>query len=114
MNCEKKSFLLYFDNYCNIAHLPRDQKGLLLDAIYLCAYNAASRIPSSQSYADLCEEMEPETFMAFRFILQTLQRDAAKWWEKQERYQRAAQRRLTEKEEEAAPDHRGASSDTYE
>jgi len=110
MNCEKKSFLLYFDNYYCIANLPLEQKGLLLDGIYLCAYNAANRIASNQGYAPIFERMTDDTLMAFRFISDTIQRDAAKWWEKQERYQLAAQRRVAaKKEEEAALLAEGAS-----
>jgi len=63
----KKSFVLYCDTYESIKELPIDDKGSLLDAIFL--YSTCGQIPKMSGLASL----------AFSFIKQSLDRDFIKW-----------------------------------
>lgn len=89
----KKSFLLYFDMYPMISRLPAEQKGELLDALFLFAQKEAEKQGSGESVPGQRPDMKPETEMAFRFMAETIRRDTDKWREKHVRYQKAAQER---------------------
>lgn len=66
----KKSFVLYTDTYESIKDLSNEQKGILLNAIFVYA----------QSH-DLIK-LDSTTKMAFSFIRQYLDRDEYSWNEK--------------------------------
>lgn len=80
---DKKSFILYTDTYEAIADLSQEDKGDLLDAIYLHAMGKEVK------------PMEGEVAMAFKFLVITMNRDAEKWEE------------IRQKRSEAGKRHRG-------
>lgn len=63
----KKSFVLYQDQYPPIKGLTQEQKGYLLDALFL--YQTGEPVP----------EVDPVVMMAFSFFKQTLDRDEDKY-----------------------------------
>lgn len=65
----KNSFILYCDNYEAIKDLTNEEKGQLLDAIFV------------YSMTNVVQELNPVIKMAFGFIKQSLDRDRKKWEE---------------------------------
>lgn len=70
----KKSFVLYADQYEVVRELSVPQKAWLLDAMFLFALGENEGAPP-----------DPAAYIAFRFIRQQMQRDAAKYAERAER-----------------------------
>ena len=91
---EKKSFVLYFDAFENIAPLPLEQKGELLAALFQYAMDAAAGTGTPEGELARHPGMSPDTRMAFSFIAGTIRRDTEKWHAKHRRYRDAALRRL--------------------
>ena len=98
---EKKSFVLYFDMYPNVRSLPLDQKGELFSAVFEYAAEEAEGDDLRNKEMVLARHpcMDGGTRMAFSFIAEAIHRDTVKWRQKQERYQKAAEKRW-EKETE--------------
>jgi len=63
----KKSFILYHDQFDAIEDLTVEQKGNLLNAIFI--YSRCGKISN----------LDPVVNMAFKFFRVTLDRDAEKW-----------------------------------
>lgn len=77
----KTSFILYADAYDNIKTLDDAQLGRLLRAIYI--YHRGEDLP----------EMDPAVGMAFSFLRQAFDRDAAKYQEKCEKAKESIRKR---------------------
>lgn len=90
---DKKSFLLYFDMYPSIRGLPPEQRGYLLSALFEYADGAWKSGCGKESVLQKFPQMNEAARMAYSFIAEAVQRDTEKWREKQERYQKAAEKR---------------------
>ena len=66
-NISKKSFLLYRDTYDAIKNLKKEEKGDLLDALYL--YSSGKKLP----------EMSPMANLAFSFMKRSLDQDTERY-----------------------------------
>ena len=94
MGNQKKSFVLYFDNYLMIRRLPVPQRGYLLDALF-CYADRVRRDTSCtvDEVLRLFPQMEPQTQSTFSFMASNLRRDAMRWLHQREvRTQRREQR----------------------
>ena len=89
----KKSFVLYFDAYPNIAGLPAEQKGELFSALFEYAMAEAGAPAEEDVVLNQHPEMGVAARMAFSFMAKSIRRDTEKWREKHVRYQQAAQQR---------------------
>lgn len=95
----KKSFVLYFDDFPCVEHLPSDQRGELLSLFFRYAI-AEDRAPTdAMELADQVPGLTEETRMAFQFIAKSIRRDTMCWKEKESRYQAAARRRVAQQSE---------------
>lgn len=77
---QKKSFLVYFDNYPMVQALPLEQRGLLLTALF--EYGMAAGEPDSPSIPEILEAfpaMTEETRMACLFMCSNIHRDTQRW-----------------------------------
>ena len=77
---QKKSFLVYFDNYPMVQALPLEQRGLLLTALF--KYGMAAGEPDSPSIPEILEAfpaMTEETRMACLFMCSNIHRDTQRW-----------------------------------
>lgn len=77
---QKKSFLVYFDNYPMVQALPLEQRGLLLTALF--EYGMAAGEPDSPSIPEILEAfpaMAEETRMACLFMCSNIHRDTQRW-----------------------------------
>lgn len=77
---QKKSFLVYFDNYPMVQALPLEQRGLLLTALF--EYGMAAGEPDSPSIPEILEAfpaMTEETKMACLFMCSNIHRDTQRW-----------------------------------
>lgn len=77
---QKKSFLVYFDNYPMVQALPLEQRGLLLTALF--EYGMAAGEPDSLSIPEILEAfpaMTEETRMACLFMCSNIHRDTQRW-----------------------------------
>ena len=77
---QKKSFLVYFDNYPMVQALPLEQRGLLLTALF--EYGMAAGEPDSPSLPEILEAfpaMTEETRMACLFMCSNIHRDTQRW-----------------------------------
>lgn len=90
---KRRSILFYFDNYHLVAGLPDAQLGLLFRALMECGQLEAEGQDGITDFAQRYPTMEEGTRMAFRFMADTLRRDAAAYREKCANYSAAAQRR---------------------
>lgn len=77
---QKKSFLIYFDNYPMVQGLPPEQRGWLLTALF--EYGMAAGEPDGRSIPEILEAfpaMTEETKMACLFMCSNIQRDTQRW-----------------------------------
>ena len=77
---QKKSFLIYFDNYPMVQGLPPEQRGWLLTALF--EYGMAAGEPGGRSIPEILEAfpaMTEETKMACLFMCSNIQRDTQRW-----------------------------------
>ena len=77
---QKKSFLVYCDNYPMVQALPLEQRGLLLTALF--EYGMAAGEPDSPSIPEILEAfpaMTEETRMACLFMCSNIHRDTQRW-----------------------------------
>ena len=77
---QKKSFLVYFDNYPMVQALPLEQRGLLLTALF--EYGMAAGEPDSPSIPEILEAfpaMTEETRMACLCMCSNIHRDTQRW-----------------------------------
>lgn len=95
-NMQKKSFLMYFDNYACLSALSDVQRGKLLLLLYQYAMEADRHSLEPESFLQNGPELPPETRMAFLFVAQSIRRDTDRWRAKQQRYSAAARRRTEE------------------
>ena len=100
---KKRSILLYFDNFRQVADLPDEQLGILLRALMECGEKEANGEDGitglRDRYPKLCEKAQ----MAFSFMADTIRRDAAVYAEKCANYRSAAQRRREQQEAQDSP-----------
>ena len=94
---EKKSFLMYFDNYPCLTALPDAQRGKLLLLLFRYAMEADRHPVEPESFIEQEPDLPPETRMAFLFVAQSIRRDTDRWRVKRQRYSEAAQRRREER-----------------
>lgn len=105
----KKSFVLYFDDFPCVEHLPSDQRGELLSLFFRYAI-AEDRAPTdAMELADQVPGLTEETRMAFQFIAKSIRRDTMCWKEKESRYQAAARRRMAAAKSEGESTRRRSS-----
>ncbi len=97
---DKKSFVLYFDNYPSIAHLPAEQRGEILSALFEYAQAEAEGPSELRVVLDQHPAMSAESRMACYFMAKNIQRDTEKWREKHARYAKAAQERVNKGKED--------------
>ena len=86
---QKRSFLLYFDNYPMIQGLSDEQRGMLLTALF--DYAIAAIQPDGKTIAQIMEAvpaMTEETKMACRFMCSNIKRDTQRWLNRQEGHNR--------------------------
>lgn len=91
---DKKSFVLYFDNYPSIAHLSAEQRGEILSTLFEYAQAEADGPSELQVVLDRHPAMSLESRMACYFMAKNIQRDTEKWREKHARYAKAARERV--------------------
>lgn len=101
-NNRKNSFVLYRNMRKHMAKLPREQQGALLMAIMDYADSAADGQTDMAAVLTQYPDMAPETRMAFSFIADVIRMDTEKWHQKQQNYQKAAQKRQEEKQSAAS------------
>ena len=90
---QKKSFLLYFDNYPCLTALSDVQWGKLMLLLFRYAMEADRHPVEPESFIEQEPDLPPETRMAFLFVAQGIRRDTDRWRVKQQRYSEAARRR---------------------
>ena len=93
MDNQKKSFLLYHDNYPMLLYLSPEQRGWLLTALYVYAGELSrGEDVSMEDVTKRFPKMTEETRMAFGFMGSNISRDTKKWFAQQQyRSQRKAQ-----------------------
>lgn len=100
----KKSFVLYFDCFCSVSTLAMEQRGELFSALFEYAMEiakeSAKESVSQEAILLRYPNMSAEARMAFCFIAETIRRDTEKWWQKHERYAKAARERISKRQEE--------------
>ena len=95
---KKTGFVMYFDNCGCVEMLPMEQRGQLFTDLFGYA-QAAMEGTTPLEYLQHCPGLQPPGQMAFLLIAETIRRDTEKWRQKRERYQEAAVKRWTEKQE---------------
>ena len=106
MNLEKKSFLLYLDNWEAVQALNVEQRGWLLTVVYEYAM-ALGRVdaPDVWTFLERYPDMEDMTRVACAFICATIARDTRKWLAQQEsRQKKALERQHTQPNSRAKED----------
>ena len=98
MSTEKKSFLIYFDNFRCINTLSYHQLGILFHALCQYAIAAAEGGPdhtiTPNEMLKQFSEIDGFTGIAFTFMADNIYRDTVKWKEKHQRYSDAARERM--------------------
>ena len=80
MSDEKKSFLLYFDNYPIIRALPPDQRGWLLSALYVYADQVwRDETVAMEQVMEEFPSLSQEARVACGFIGANILRDTQRW-----------------------------------
>ena len=91
---QKKSFLIYFDNYPMVQGLPPEQRGWLFTALF--EYGMAAGEPDGRSIPEILEAfpaMTEETKMACLFMCSNIQRDTQRWLGRQAAQERRREER---------------------
>lgn len=98
MSTEKKSFLIYFDNFRCIRQLPKEQLGNMFYILCEYAIAAAEGGPDNTMTPDEMlkqfPELEMSTAIIFTLMANNVYRDTVKWKEKHQRYSDAAKERI--------------------
>ena len=82
---QKRSFLLYFDNYPIIQGLSNEQRGLLLTALFHYAIAAIQPVGKTiEQVIETFPAMNDETKMACRFMCANIERDTQRWLSRQQ------------------------------
>ena len=111
---EKKSFLLYMDNWEAIHDLPVEQRGWVLTALYEYAIElGVSNIQGVWAFLERYPEMSPAAKVACGFMCTTIARDTRKWLAQQETRRKKALEKRMQGENVTVPPKSYAGSQNY-
>ncbi|MBQ5792149.1 MAG: hypothetical protein IIW19_05510 [Clostridia bacterium] len=111
---EKKSFLLYIDNWEAVRALSIEQRGLVLTALYEYATElGTSDVQEIWKFLERYPEMDAAAKVAGAFMCTTISRDTRKWLSQQESKRKKALEKRMRGEAVTVPPKSYAGSQNY-